>query len=159
MAATTRRKAQTERQANVTWEGGLTEGSGTIERTTSGAVSGLPVSWPARTDEPGGKTSPEELLAASHAACYAMALSYELQGRNAPPERLAVSATIGFDPKVGGGFEVSFSHLSVSGRVPGLDQAVFAEAAKQAEQGCPISNAIRNSVQISLEAALEPAVG
>lgn len=147
--------AQIERQANVTWQGGLTDGSGTITGGTSGAVGNLPVSWPARTEAPNGKTSPEELLAASHAACYAMAFSFELQGRQSPPERLDVSARVGFDPKVGGGFEVSFSQLTVVGRVPGMDQATFEEAARQAEQGCPISNAIRGNVQIDVQATLE----
>lgn len=150
-----RKKAQAERQADVVWEGDLLSGRGTITGATSGAFGNLPVSWPARTEEPGGLTSPEELLAAAHAACYAMAFSFELAGRNAPPQRLAVNATVGFDPKVGGGFEVSFSRLHVRGRVPGIDQAAFEEAALQAEQGCPISNALRGNVQISVEATLE----
>jgi len=153
--ATASRRAQAVREANVTWQGGLTDGQGTITGATSGAIANLPVSWPARTEAPGGKTSPEELLAASHAACYAMAFSYELQGRQTPPEQLQVTARVGFDPKVGGGFEVSFSELTVRGRVPGMDQATFAEAARQAEQGCPISNAIRGNVEITVNATLE----
>lgn len=155
MSTTTSHKAQVEREANVAWQGTLTEGQGTIVGGTSGAVANLPITWPARTEAPGGKTSPEELLAASHAACYAMALSYELQGRNTPAEQLQVSARVGLDPKVGGGFEVSFSELTVRGRVPGLDQATFEQTARQAEQGCPISNAIRNNVQIQVNATLE----
>lgn len=149
------RKAQIEREANVAWQGTLTEGQGTIVGGTSGAVANLAVDWPARTEAPSGKTSPEELLAASHAACYAMAFSYELQGRNTPADQLQVSARVGLDPKVGGGFEVSFSELSVRGRVPGLDQATFEQAARQAEQGCPISNALRNNVEITVNATLE----
>ena len=152
---TQRRRAQAERQANVVWEGDLLAGRGTITSATSGAFGNLPVSWPARTEEPGGLTSPEELLAAAHAACYAMAFSHTLAQDGTPPERLEVSATVGFHPKVGGGFEVSFSHLTVSGRVPGLDQAAFAEAARRGEQGCPISNALRGNVQITVEATLE----
>ncbi len=150
-----RRKAQAERQANVVWEGGLLDGQGTIQGTTSGAFGNLPVSWPSRTEQPNGRTSPEELLAASHAACYAMAFSGVLQKKGSPPERLAVSANVGFDPKVGGGFEVSFSELTVRGRVPGMDQAAFEEAAREGEQGCPISNALRGNVAITVEATLE----
>jgi osmotically inducible protein OsmC len=149
------RKAQAERQADVVWEGDLIAGKGTITSTTSGSFGNLPVSWAARTQEHGGKTSPEELLAAAHAACYAMGFSYELMGRNAPPERLQVSARVGFDPKVGGGFEVSFSRLTVRGKVPGIDQAGFAEAARQAAQGCPISGALKGNVEITVDATLE----
>jgi osmotically inducible protein OsmC len=150
-----RKKAQAERKADVIWEGDLPSGSGTITGVTSGAFGNLPVSWPARTEQPGGKTSPEELLAASHAACYAMAFSGALTGQGHPPERLQVSANVGFDPKVHGGFEVSFSHLDVRGRVPGLDQAAFEAAARQAEQACPISNALRGNVEITIHASLE----
>lgn len=156
MSATTgSRKAHAVREANVTWQGGLTDGSGSITGGTSGAVAALPISWPARTEAPGGKTSPEELLAASHASCYAMAFSYELQGRQTPAEELRVTARVGLDPKVGGGFEVSFSELTVVGRVPGIDQTAFADAARKAEQGCPISNALRNNVEITVNATLE----
>ena len=153
--AVQRRKAQAERQASVVWQGGLLDGEGTIQGTTSGAVSTLPVSWPSRTERPNGRTSPEELLAASHAACYAMAFSDVLQKKGSPPERLEVSANVGFDPKVGGGFEVSFSRLTVRGRVPGMDQEAFEEAAQEGEQGCPISNALRGNVAITVEATLE----
>ena len=153
--AVERRKAQAERQASVTWQGSLVDGQGTITSTTSGAFGNLPVSWPARTEEPGGLTSPEELLAAAHAACYAMAFSHTLAQGGNPPEQLDVSATVGFDPKVGGGFEVSFSELRVRGRVPGMDQASLEEAARRGEQGCPISNALRGNVAITVEATLE----
>ena len=149
-----RQHAQVERKIDVTWEGDLVSGNGIIVGGTSGAVADLPVTWASRVEAPDGKTSPEELLAASHAACYAMALSYELTGRGTPADRLQISARIGLDPKVGGGFEVSFSHLSVTGQVPGLDQPAFAEAARQAEQGCPISNALRGNVEILVDATL-----
>ena len=149
--------AQAQRRADVVWEGNLLEGSGQITRVTSGAFGELPVSWPSRTEQPNGQTSPEELLAASHAACYAMAFSGALATAGNPPERLEVSANVGFGPKPGGGFRVVSSHLTVRGRVPGMDQAAFAEAARQGEQGCPVSNAIRNNVEISLEATLEGA--
>lgn len=146
--------AQVQRRADVSWEGDLVGGQGTITGGTSGAIADLPVSWPARTEQPEGKTSPEELLAASHASCYAMAFSYELTGRGSPPERLEVTATVGLDPKVGGGFEVSSSHLDVKGTVPGIDQATFEEAARQAEQACPISNALRGNASITVHATL-----
>ncbi len=152
-----RRTAQAERRADVMWEGDLLTGKGTVISVTSGAFGSLPVSWPARTAEPGGLTSPEELLAAAHAACYAMAFSNVLKGRGTPPQRLEVSATVGFHPKVGGGFEVSFSHLTVRGQVQGIDQAGFEQAAREGEQACPISNALRNNVQIDVEANLESA--
>ena len=151
----TRKRAQAERRADVTWEGDLLSGTGTITGGTSGQVANLPVSWPSRVEQPGGRTSPEELLAASHAACYAMAFSDKLTGHGTPPERLQVSANVGLDPKVGGGVEVSFSHLTVRGRVPGIDQATFEEVAREAEQACPISNVIRGNAAITVEATLE----
>lgn len=148
--------AQAERTVTVSWHGSLLEGSGTIETTTSDAFSSLPVTWASRTERDDGRTSPEELLAAAHASCYAMAFSNVLAQGGHPADRLDVSATVGFDPKPGGGgFYVSGSRLTVRGRVPGMDQAAFEEAARQGEQGCPISNAIRNNVPIELEATLE----
>ena len=144
-----------ERKAEVVWQGDLASGSGTVTNVTSGAFKDLAVSWPARTEAPGGKTSPEELIAAAHAACYAMAFSHALSSAGHTPERLNVSATVVFSPKSGGGFYVSDSRLVVRGRVPGLDQARFAELARQGEQGCPVSNALRNNVQIHLDATLE----
>lgn len=156
-AGATRRTAQAERRADATWEGDLLTGSGTITSVTSGAVADLPVTWRARTEQAGGQTSPEELLAAAHAACYAMAFAHSLAQDGTPPERLAVSANVGFHPKPGGGMEVTFSQLTVRGRVPSMDQAAFAEAARKGEQGCPISNALRNNVEITVDATLENA--
>ena len=144
-----------ERKAEVVWSGDLASGTGTVTNVTSGAFSNLDVSWPARTEAPGGKTSPEELIAAAHASCYAMAFSNVLAKAGHAPEQLTVSATVVFSPKSGGGFFVSDSRLVVRGRVPGLDQARFAELARQGEQGCPVSNALRGNVQIALEATLE----
>ena len=144
------KKAQAEREASVVWQGDLLSGSGTIDTVTSGALSGLPVSWASRTEEANGQTSPEELLAAAHAACFSMALSHELTGRGSDPERLEVSARVGFDPKVGGGFEVSFSRLTVRGQVPGMDMAVFEQAAREASEGCPISQALKGNVEITV---------
>lgn len=148
------RHAQSVHKAEATWSGGLADGNGRVIGTTSGQLADLPVTWNARTGGDNSLTTPEELLAAAHASCFAMALAYELQGRNASPERLDVSAAVGFDPKVGGGFEVSFSELTVKGTVPGISASDFAEAVAQASQGCPISQALKGNVQISAEGEL-----
>jgi osmotically inducible protein OsmC len=143
------RHAQSVHQAQASWAGGLTDGAGRVVSTTSGQLADLPVTWNARTGGDNSLTTPEELLAAAHASCFAMALAYELQGRNHAPESLDVSASVGFDPKVGGGFEVSFSELTVKGKVPGISASEFAEAVSQASEGCPISQALKDNVQIS----------
>jgi lipoyl-dependent peroxiredoxin len=143
-----------ERQATAVWEGDLASGSGAIS-TGTGVLSNQPITWAARTEDPQGMTSPEELVAAAHASCYAMALSHTLGNDGHPPKSLSVTAKVGFGPKPGGGMMVTYSRLSVRGKVPGLDQAGFEEEAMKGEQGCPISNAIRNNVEISLEATLE----
>ena len=145
------------RRADVTWEGNLTEGSGMITSTGSGAIQAQGVTWAARTEEaaPGNKTSPEELIAAAHASCYAMAFSNVLNSAGHPPQRLQVSAVVTFAPKPGGGVRIASSALTVRGSVPGVDQAQFAELAKQGEAGCPVSNALRGNVDITVDAALE----
>ena len=143
-----------ESRATAVWEGDLTSGSGRVSADT-GVFSEAPVSWAARTERPAAETSPEELLAAAHASCYAMALSHALAQAGNPPERLEVSAVCHFTPAEGGGFEVSRMDLDVRGRVPSLDQGGFEEAARAGEQGCPISNALRGNVDIRLTAALE----
>jgi osmotically inducible protein OsmC len=147
--------ATAERQARVVWEGSLPEGRGELELASSG-IGKYPVTWASRVERPDGRTSPEELLAASHAACYAMAFSATLGRDGNPPQRLDVTATVTLDPKEGGGFEVTSSALEVRGVVPGLDQAAFQSAAEQAEQGCPISNALRNNLRITVTATPEP---
>ena len=144
-----------ERRATATWEGSLTEGAGTFSLQSSGLVSDAPVSWAARTEDPDGKTSPEELIAGAHAACYAMAFSGHLGRTASPPERLYVACTVTFEEKPGGGYRVATSTLRVRGRVPGMDQAAFEEAARAGEQGCPVSNALRGNVDIHVEATLE----
>ena len=146
--------AQSVHEAQTHWEGGLSDGSGRITGSSSGKLAEVPMTWNARTGGDSSMTSPEELLAAAHAACFSMALAYELQGRNAPPRSLDVSARVGFDPKVGGGFEVSFSELMVKGDVPGISADDFQEAVRQASEGCPISQALKGNVQISAEAEL-----
>jgi osmotically inducible protein OsmC len=129
-------------------------GSGVVSASTSGAFGGLPVSWASRTESSDGRTSPEELVASAHASCFAMALSAGLGGSGTPPERLEVSATVTFD-QVEGGWKVVSSALTVTGRVPGLDEAGFREAAEGAKDGCPISGALKGNVALSVEATLE----
>jgi osmotically inducible protein OsmC len=143
-----------ERVARAHWEGSLTDGKGEITAESSQVIVSMPVTWASRIEEPAGRTSPEELLAAAHAACYAMALSGELGRRGTPPDRLDISAAVSFE-KVDGGYKVTTSRLHVRGRVPGLDMDGFKEAAQKGEAGCPISNAIRGNVDIQLEAELE----
>ena len=146
--------AQSVHEAQARWEGGLTDGNGRLTGSSSGQLAELPMTWNARTGGDSSLTSPEELLAAAHAACFSMALAYELQGRNAAPRSLDVSAAVGFDPKVRGGFEVSFSELTVKGDVPGISAEDFAEAVQQASQGCPISQALQGNVEITAQAEL-----
>ncbi|HLU26604.1 MAG TPA: OsmC family peroxiredoxin [Longimicrobiales bacterium] len=143
-----------DRIAEATWEGNLAQGQGRIDLKSSGLATGMPVTWASRTEQPGGKTSPEELLAAAHASCFAMAMSHQLAGAGHTPERLHVRATATFD-KVGDGFRVTSVRLHVRGRVPGADEAAFMKAANAAKDGCPISQALKGNVDISLEAMLE----
>ena len=140
----------TERTAHVVWRGDLMSGEGTIERVGSGAFGSLHVSWQARAEEPGGKTSPEELIAAAHASCFAMALSNGLGQAGTPPEELDVSATVTFVPGTG----ITESALEVVATVPGIDEAAFEEAAQQAKAGCPVSQALQGNVKIELTATL-----
>src|ERR1700737_403941 len=142
------------RRADVAWSGNLATGKGKVSASTSGAFKGLEVSWPRRSEaDANGVTSPEELLAASHASCYAMALSAGLGGAGSPPETLAVSATVTFD-KVGDGFKVVSSVLEVRGRVPNMDEAAFVKAAEAAKDGCPISAALKGNIDLSVKATL-----
>ena len=143
-----------ERTATAVWQGGLADGSGSFD-VGSGAIPHQAVTWASRTEDPAGRTSPEELIAAAHASCYAMAFSNALQSAGHTAERLEVTSQVGFGPKPGGGMQVTHSNLTVRGRVPGLDQAAFADLAREGEQGCPVSNALRNNVEITLDATLE----
>jgi osmotically inducible protein OsmC len=143
-----------ERTATAIWSGNLTEGSGTVSSGT-GVLSDQKVTWAARTEDPAAMTSPEELIAAAHASCYAMAFSNVLNGNGTPPERLEVTAKVGFGPKPEGGMKVTYSKLSVKGRLPGLDAEAFQRLAREGEAGCPVSNALRNNVDIELNAELE----
>ena len=141
----------TDRRAEVIWQGSLLEGSGTIRSTTSGALGEQQVSWPARSeDETGGKTSPEELIAAAHAACFSMALSSGLAKQDHPPEELRTSATVTFQPGEG----ITRIALTVEGSVPGLDADAFQAAAQTAKENCPVSKALAAVPEITLEATL-----
>jgi osmotically inducible protein OsmC len=140
----------TDRTANVTWRGSLMEGEGTIESVQSGAFGPLDVTWASRTEEPEGRTSPEELIAAAHAACFSMALAHSLAQAGTPAERLETSATVTFVPGTG----ITRSALSVRGSVPGVDEGAFREAAEGAKEGCPVSKALASVPEITLDAAL-----
>ncbi len=139
-------------QASVRWDGDLASGSG-VASFKSGAASDLPVSWASRTNNLAGKTSPEELLAAAHASCYAMAFSGALSRAGTPPQRLSIVADCTFE-QTDSGFKVSRMVLNVEGEVAGLTQEQFAEAARAAETGCPVSNALRGNVEITVNARL-----
>ena len=140
-----------EKRAEVTWEGDLMSGNGTIERVGSGAFGPLGVSWAARTGEGQAElTSPEELIAAAHAACFSMALSNMLAEAGTPPEGLSVSAVVTFVPGTG----ITASRLDVEGRVQGISEDVFREAAERAKDGCPVSGALKGNVELSVTARL-----
>jgi osmotically inducible protein OsmC len=112
----------------------------------------MPVTWASRTERPDGKTSPEELIAAAHGSCFAMALSNVLDEGGTPPERLEISVVCTFDvDKV----RVASSNLDIRGRVPGIDAEGFQSAVEQAEQGCPVSNALRGNVEMRVNASLD----
>ena len=142
------------RSATVTWNGTLADGTGTVTAGTTGLFSDLPVSWPSRTEDPDGRTSPEELLAAAHASCFSMALAGGLTRAGTPPDHVHVSATVTFE-KIGDAWTVSRSELDVVGVVPGLDEAGFDAAAQEAKDGCPISRALAGNVELSVSATLE----
>ena len=140
-----------ERSAQIVWKGGLADGEGSVS-TGSGALS-FPVTWSARVEDAGGNTSPEELVAAAHAACYAMAFSHTLGTAGHPPEELDVSAVVAAE--LGDdGLKVLSSDLTVRGRVPGLDQSEFERLAIEAEGSCPISNALRGGIDVRVNATL-----
>jgi lipoyl-dependent peroxiredoxin len=138
--------------AHVTWSGSLLEGSGTIDRVGSGAFESLPVSWDARTGEATGQTTPEELIAAAHAACFSMALSHGLAQADTPAEKLDVDATVTFVPGTG----ITKSALIVRAVVPGIDEPAFLHAAQTAVENCPVSKALASVPEITVEASLAP---
>ncbi|MBI4302408.1 MAG: OsmC family peroxiredoxin [Chloroflexi bacterium] len=142
------------RRAHVIWDGDLASGSGIVSASTSQAFTALPVTWGSRTESADGRTSPEELIAAAHASCYAMALSAGLGRASTPPRRLEVSAMVTFD-RVAGGWRVVSSDLTVRGWVPGIDAAAFQQAAEAAKDSCPVSQALKGNVALGIEAVLE----
>ena len=144
------------RQARAIWEGDLIKGTGTVDGVSSGNFRALPVSWSARTEAPGGKTSPEELLAAAHSSCFSMALSAGLARAGTPPKRLEVTADVTFD-KVGDSWTVVSSALTVSGSVPGTSAEAFRKAAEDARDNCPISRALKGNVRLSVSVSLTAA--
>ena len=145
--------AQAVRRAKATWDGDLLSGSGVVSAISSGAFTDMPVTWASRTEDSGGRTSPEELVASAHASCFCMALSAGLGGAGTPPSKLEVSAEVTFQ-QIEGGWKVASSALTVRGDVPGIDAGAFAEAAEAAKDGCPISGALKSNVDLSVTAEL-----
>jgi len=138
----------TTRQAHTVWEGDLLQGKGVVTFDSSG-IGEQPVSWPSRAEQANGKTSPEELIAAAHSSCFAMALSHGLAGAGTPPTRLQTKADVTFQPGTG----ITGIHLTVRGEVPGLDAQGFQSAAEDAKKNCPVSQALAGTT-ITLTAEL-----
>ena len=141
-----------ERSAKATWEGDLFDGSGQVS-TESDAVRNATVKWSSRADEADDNTSPEELIAAAHAACVSMALANVLAQAGTPPAKLDTEATATFD-KTPDGFRMTTMRLSVRGQVEGLDEEGFRKAADDAKQSCPVSQALKGNVEVTLDASL-----
>jgi lipoyl-dependent peroxiredoxin len=141
-----------ERHAHATWEGDLRGGSGRFD-VGSGAISGQEVTFASRFEDSGGRTSPEELIAAAHATCFSMSLANGLAQAGHPPTRLETDAVSTLD-QAEGGFRITSMRLSVRGDVAGIDEEAFRAAAEQAKEGCPVSNALAESIAITLEATL-----
>jgi osmotically inducible protein OsmC len=138
----------TTRAAHTVWEGSLLEGAGTVSLDSSG-IGSYPVSWPSRSEQANGKTSPEELIAAAHSSCFSMALSHGLSGAGTPPTQLTTQAEVTFQPGTG----ITGIHLTVEGQVPGLDEEGFVAAAEDAKANCPVSQALSGTT-ITLTAKL-----
>jgi lipoyl-dependent peroxiredoxin len=139
----------TTREANAHWEGSLMEGQGEVSLDSSG-IGEFPVNWAARSAEPNGVTSPEELIAAAHSTCYSMALSHALAQAGTPPQELRTSATVTFQPGEG----ITKIALTVAGQVDGIDGDAFEQAAQTAKENCPVSKALASVPEITLEASL-----
>jgi osmotically inducible protein OsmC len=144
------------RTADVTWNGDLLTGAGTIDYVSSGVFSRMPVSWAARTGPHNGKTSPEELLAAAHASCFSMAFSARLAKNGTPATTLKVKVEVNFD-NASGGWKVTASRITVVGDVPGIDLATFQTIADDAKENCPISIALKGNVELVVDAQLAAA--
>jgi osmotically inducible protein OsmC len=141
-----------ERRASVTWDGDLMSGSGHFS-VGSGALGEQEVTWASRTEASDGKTSPEELIAAAFASCLSMALSAGLARAGTPPTRLETDAVATFDRK-GEGYAFTTLALTVRGRVDGIDEDAFRAAAEQAKENCPVAQALKGNVDVSLDATL-----
>jgi osmotically inducible protein OsmC len=142
------------RRATATWQGDLSNGSGTVSADSSGRFSKLPTTWASRVEDAQGRTSPEELLAAAHSSCFSMAFSNNLAKAGFPPQKVEVTAAVTLE-KLDAGQTVTTSALTVRARVPGIDEAAFQEAAQGAKENCPISRALKGSVGLSVDATLE----
>jgi lipoyl-dependent peroxiredoxin len=142
------------READVTWEGTVSRGSGVVSASSSGAFE-LPVTLASRIADPEGKSSPEELLAAAHATCFVTSLGSELARAGTPPERLDVHCTITMDEVEGKGHQIVASVISAAAVAPGADKASLAAAAEAADAGCPFSALIRASATVTVDARLE----
>jgi osmotically inducible protein OsmC len=143
-----------ERTAHVGWDGNLARGAGIID-ATSGAFARLPFSLPSRIGEPGGKTSPEELLAAAHGGCITMSLAGVLTGTGTPPGRLDTTVTIVMDEVEGQGHQIVGSNVEMVARVEGIDDAALQAAAAEAHKGCPFSQLLeRAGAAVSVTARL-----
>lgn len=138
----------TTRTANAHWEGSLLEGQGQVELSSSG-IGTFPVTWPSRAEDPNGRTSPEELIAAAHSTCFSMALSNGLAKAGTPPTTVDTSADVTFQPGQG----ITGIKLTVRAAVSGMSAEDFATAAEEAKQGCPVSQALAG-VEITLDATL-----
>ena len=141
------------RHASATWSGNLADGAGMLQYISSGAFSRMPITWGSRTSEHEGRTSPEELLAAAHASCFSMAFANLLAKNDTIAERLDVRVDVTADKRESG-WTVLSSAITVSGVVPGIDAAKFAEIADAAKDGCPISRALAGNVELSVEPTL-----
>jgi osmotically inducible protein OsmC len=143
------------REAAVSWEGNVARGSGALTAASSGAFTELPFSLASRVGNPEGKTSPEELLAAAHGGCFTMSLASELVKAGTPPERLDVQCVVTMDEVEGKGHQIVHSEIQARGVVPGCDDASFAQAAEEADAGCPFSALIRASATVGVSASLQ----
>lgn len=140
----------TDRKATTVWQGGLEDGSGTVSFDTTGAVSDQGVTWAARAGEPEGHTSPEELIAGAHSACFSMAFSARLAKNGTPPQRLTTSAMVTFKPGTG----ITAIALSVDAEIPGIDEGTFTELAEGAKDNCPVSQLVKGNTELTIEARL-----
>ncbi|OEU91834.1 peroxiredoxin [Streptomyces abyssalis] len=138
----------TTRTAHTVWNGDLKQGSGEVTFDSSG-IGTQPVTWASRAEEPNGRTSPEELIAAAHSSCFSMALSNGLNSAGTPPTRLSTQADVTFQPGTG----ITGIHITVQGEVPGVDEAAFTAAAEEAKVNCPVSQALSGTT-ITLTAKL-----